>query len=221
MKVISKSAYLQRMGLLYTLLGLSIGLVSLFICSLGLFWVALVPFFLGSFLLARGLRYFQGVRGEGAVSRFLSRILDDRYTLIRNLQIPKSQADLDAVLVGPSGVLVMEIKNYSPKYSYRCEGSDWFWRKPGKRYSRMKESPTKQAIINTGYLKTYLSQHGIHGIPIETVVVITNPKAKFYVKKPHRPIFHLKELGEHVQSLTEESLDNTMCSSIVNLLKGA
>lgn len=145
--------------------------------------------------------------------------MDDRYTLVRNLQIPKSQADLDAVLVGPFGVLVMEIKNYSPKYSYKCEGSSWFWRKPGKRYSRMKESPTKQAIINTGYLKTYLSQHGIHGISIKTVVVIANPKAKFYVKKPHRPIFHPRELGEYIQSLTEEPLNDTMHNSIVNLLK--
>ena len=206
------------MGLLYILPGLPTLLVSLFICNLGSFWVALVPFFLGSFLLTKGIRYFQGALGEGALSRFLGRVLDDRYTLIRNLQVPESRADLDAALVGPSGVLVMEIKNYSPKYSYRCEGSNWYWRKPGKRYSRMKESPTKQAIINTSYLKTYLSQHGIHAIPIETVVVIANPKAKFYVKKPHRPIFHPKELGEYIRSLTEEAVDDTMCNSIVNLL---
>jgi len=218
LKIVKKSAYLQRMGLLYTLLGLPPLLVSLLVCGLNPL-VALIPLLLASFLLAKGARYFQGEWGEGSVSRFLSRILDDRYTLIRNLQIAKSQPDLDAVLVGPSGVLVMEIKNYSPKYSYRCEGSDWFWRKPGKRYRRKEESPTKQAIINTSYLKTYLSHHGIRDIPIETVVVITNPKAKFYVKKPHRPIFHPKELGEHIQSLAEEPLDDTICDSIVNLLK--
>ncbi len=160
--------------------------------TLYIYLAALAVFVLGLTSFERGVNYLLGERGENKVAQSLGTVLDDRYTLIRNLVLPDEKADIDGVLVGPFGVLVMEIKNYSPEYSYRCEGSDWFWRKPGKPYRRMKKSPTKQVIINGGYLKTYLSQHGIGAISIETVVVIKDPKAEFYVDKPHRPIFHPK-----------------------------
>lgn len=230
MKVVSKSTYLHTKRLRYFLIWLVSLVLSFLLYRLGshlptgklyIYLAALAVFVVGVAFFERGVNYLLGERGENKVAQSLGMVLDDRYTLIRNLVLPDEKADIDGVLVGPFGVLVMEIKNYSPEYSYKCEGSDWFWREPGKRYRRKEESPTKQAMINTSHLKTYLSHHGVCDVLIETVVVITNPKAKFYVKKPHRPIFHPKELGEHIQSLTEEPLDNTACDSIVNLLKHA
>ncbi len=79
------------------------------------------------------LRYAQGREGEELLARVLARHLDDRYTLLRNYT-PARQAgrghdrggDIDAVLVGPHGVTIFEVKAW--RGYYRVAGAVWYFR---------------------------------------------------------------------------------------------
>lgn len=69
-------------------------------------------------------RYSRGAEGEDAVLHAL-RGLPDGYTAIANFVAPGTrQGDLDLLVLGPAGVLVIEIKSYTGRYA--CHGDSWF-----------------------------------------------------------------------------------------------
>jgi len=69
-------------------------------------------------------RYSRGTEGEDAVLHAL-RGLPDAYTAIANFVAPGTrQGDLDLLVLGPAGVLVIEIKSYTGRYT--CHGDSWF-----------------------------------------------------------------------------------------------
>ena len=69
-------------------------------------------------------RYSRGTEGEDAVLHAL-RGLPDGYTAIANFVAPGTrQGDMDLLVLGPAGVLVVEIKSYMGRYA--CHGDSWF-----------------------------------------------------------------------------------------------
>lgn len=214
MKVVSKSTYLRNMGIRYFLIGLISLVLSFLLYRLGshvptgtlyIYLAALAFLVLGLAFLERGVNYLQGEAGENEVAQSLGMVLDDRYTLIRNLVLPDAKADIDGVLVGPFGILVLEVKDFTSRNIYKCEGDRWFYRKPGQRYRAMKKSPTKEAQFNRDRLRRYLGQHDLRGIHVHALVVISNPEAKVIPEKPHVYILILRpqQLSEYCRSLED------------------
>ncbi len=78
-------------------------------------------------LLQERDQYHQGLRGEEATVKALQQHLDGGWTLFRNVVLPGDQSDIDGVLVGPTGVHVLEIKSYSGRF--RNQGDEWLWRR--------------------------------------------------------------------------------------------
>ena len=69
-------------------------------------------------------RYFRGTEGEDAVLQTL-RGLPDTYTAIANFVAPGThQGDMDLLVLGPAGILVIEVKSYTGRYA--CHGDSWF-----------------------------------------------------------------------------------------------
>lgn len=212
MKVVSKSTYLHTMWIRCFLIGLISLVLSFLLYRLGshlptgtlyIYLAALAVFVLGLTSFERGVNYLLGERGENDVAQSLGTVLDDRYTLIRNLVLPDEKADIDGVLVGPFGILVLEVKNFNSRDIYKCEGDKWFYRKPGQRYRTMQKSPTKQAQFNRDSLRRYLDQRNLRGIPVHALVVISNPEAKVIPEKPYVYILilRLQQLSEYCRSL--------------------
>jgi len=163
----------------------------------------LAAFVLGLTSFERGVNYLLGERGENDVAQSLGTVLDGRYTLIRNLVLPDEKTDIDGVLVGPFGILVLEVKNFNSRDIYKCEGNRWFYRKPGQRYRTMQKSPTKQAQLNRDRLQRYLDQHDLRGIPVHALVVISDPEAKVLFEKPHVFILNRQQLSDYCRSLED------------------
>jgi hypothetical protein len=61
----------------------------------------------------RGSQWQRELAGEDRVADALGKLLDDRYTLIRNLVLPGDPYDLDMVLVGPAGVWEFEVLHFT------------------------------------------------------------------------------------------------------------
>ena len=66
-------------------------------------------------------RYSRGAEGEEAALH----ALPDDYTAVANFVVPGTrQGDLDLIVLGPAGVLVVEVKSYQGGCA--CHGDSWF-----------------------------------------------------------------------------------------------
>ena len=145
--------------------------------------------------------FAQGERGEESVIAELANRLDKRWTIYRNLQLPGSKADLDAVLVGPPGVLVVEIKAYSG--SFKINRDRWHYRRAGRWYLSDK-SPLKQALANKRRLEKYLAQHGLSEIPVGTAVILGRDPDYIHFHKPIIPVRRLRDLDKILEPYIQQ-----------------
>jgi hypothetical protein len=153
-------------------------------------------------LLNEGLRDYsafkKGERGEDEVVAELKRLLDKRWKLFRNVVVPGSDADIDAVLVGPQGVLAFEIKAYSG--NFRVRGSQWHYRTSGG-WRPMDVNPIKQAAWNRQRLARYLNdKHRNEEVPVSVMIVLGREPQNIQLFKPS--VYIVPRLGLLERSLT-------------------
>jgi hypothetical protein len=125
----------------------------------------------------KAINWERGKAGEEAVAEVMRTILDNRWTIFRNLHLPGRKDDLDVVLVGPAGIWVVEVKAY--RWRLRVTGDRWERAKgTGWRGIDQKSSPSGQAKGNARRLRNFLNEQGI---PIPWVHPV------FVLSKPQRP----------------------------------
>jgi len=142
-------------------------------------------------------QYYQGRKGEEATVKALQRYLDGQWTLFRNVVLPGSQADIDAVLVGPPGVYALEIKSYNGRFQNR--GEKWF-RRRGPAWRRLTKNPSRQAKANAARLAEYLSKTVGTKVWVEPRVVWAGP-GKLIPDKPAVYIWFLDNMATYVAEL--------------------
>ena len=129
----------------------------------------------GSFLTEGRFRNTTAARvgreGEDRVLAEVERALDSRWYVFRNMILPGSNGDLDLVLVGPGGTLVLEVKAYSG--DWRVEKGRWYKRTSNGYWAHQPFGPGAQAIENAKRLCLYLKAGGMTaGVGVNPVVVL-------------------------------------------------
>ena len=158
----------------------------------------------------------KGQEGEDRVVQIIQASLDGRWHLFRNVELPvQGKGDLDAVLVGPGGVWVLEIKNYSAEH--RSIAERWEYRKNG-RWFPARKTPSVQAKKNAGRLAAFLKADGI-GQWVEPAVVWANPDAALTIENPGVATWRLDQLHGELLTLAHECrLDDEKQERIVEKL---
>ncbi len=168
----------------------TLGTVVTWLGVLGLAGVARVlPWY--EQLRAQREAYRLGMAGEQRLVDLLRGKLDARWALYRNLNLPDGQGDLDAVLVGPRGVYVLEVKAYRGAHRYR--GNEWYRRRWGK-WTEIDANPSQQALRNALRLADFLRQHGAQ-IWVEPRVVWAGPGRVWIDGRPEVPLWDLSRPG--------------------------
>jgi Nuclease-related domain len=67
-----------------------------------------------------------GARGERATARRLHRLQRHGYTVLHDLQVPGSHANLDHLAIGPAGVFVIDSKRYRGQLWLGPDGMLWY-----------------------------------------------------------------------------------------------
>ena len=67
--------------------------------------------------------YSGGWQGEKKVAKLLASSLSDDYYLINDLYLHGGGGDIDHIVLAPSGVFVLETKNWRGKIT--CNGDEW------------------------------------------------------------------------------------------------
>jgi hypothetical protein len=119
----------------------------------------------------KGKGWAKGLVGEEIVSDYLKQLPED-YFIYNDVNLPGKMGNIDHVVIGPSGIFVIETKNYSGKFLIK--GNDWFYYKGGN-YNPVKTNPAHQVIRNTLELKKFLETKGVDtSIWFQAIVAFKN-----------------------------------------------
>jgi hypothetical protein len=118
-----------------------------------------------------------GLTGERSVEKNLSDKLGDEYSIFNNvlLRDPKKRGDIDHIIVGSTGIFVIETKNNQGKISFN--GFSW---------KGIKGSPSQQARDNMFRVKDILKNCVVFRDKdpfLEHMVVFSNPKANVTISR--------------------------------------
>jgi hypothetical protein len=219
-------------GIFVAVVGLALYVVPLAVPSNAIF-----PFY--NFL--RGLLLFLGIGGALAglalaarayftrVDNDLARVtanfltqypeLDDRYWFIRNIN-KSGLGYIDAVLVGPPGVLVFRITDVRGKYFN--EKGNWLQENAQGQLMPARNNPTRDDIVDINAVREYLTKNGLRDIPVYGVVVFSRYEntVQVMVKEPVVPVAHLPQLISTLQDnyLARERISQNTVDAVVDRL---
>jgi hypothetical protein len=129
--------------------------------------------------------------GEKQVTKLLTSRLSDDYFLLNDLHLRSGGGDIDHIVLGPSGVFVLETKNWSGEIT--CRGDEW--QRVGRR--DFKGSPSLQVKRNTAKIKRIIDS-SVPSVWVEGIVVFTNNHARLHLNNPTIPILTLPQLSNYI-----------------------
>ncbi|MEN6553689.1 MAG: nuclease-related domain-containing protein [Methanobacterium sp.] len=150
---VSHYTKLTLLGVIIILIGIS-GII-LFIRALGLLQVSLLALLVIAGLIiseygwSKRRIWSKGAKGEKIVAKKLKK-LPEKYTAIRDVKIPNYGGDFDHLVVGPTGIYIIETKNYKPTY---IPGEDCWYHTSG-RVAQL--NPAKQVKLQVSKLNNFL-----------------------------------------------------------------
>ncbi|MFB3889507.1 MAG: nuclease-related domain-containing protein [Candidatus Bathyarchaeia archaeon] len=153
------------------------------------------------YYLGKFRAYNAGLEGEKRVARLLGSALNDDYYLMSSVYIHDGFGDIDHVLLGPNGVFVIEVKNWSGRIT--CHGDEW--QRENRHGKRESSSPSKQAKKNAIRVKSAIESSGSRGVWVEGIVVFTNPNSDLQVNHAAVPVLRLPELPNFIASYRSHS----------------
>ena len=169
--------------------------LRLSIFDLAGFLLSLVPL-VAFYYYTRNYRVYNGGwAGEKQVTKLLSSKLSDEYLLLNGLYLRNGGGDIDHVVLGPTGVFVLETKNWSGDIT--CNGDEW---QRGGKHS-FKANPSLQVKRNAAKIKHILdSSPSLRslGVGVEGIVVFTNNHATLHLNSPTVLILKLQQLPNHI-----------------------
>ena len=142
--------------------------------------------------------YRKGEEGENKAAEIMGRVLDGNWILFRNIILPgRKKTDLDAVLVGPAGVWVLEVKTFTG--AYRNIGEQWEYR-IGNRWNLYKKSPSRQAKNNAVRLSEFFKADHVSQW-VNAAVVWANQESPLTVENPSTAVWSLARLPDELGNI--------------------
>ena len=142
-------------------------------------------------------RYQRGAEGEDAALHAL-RGLPDGYVAVTNFVAPGTrQGDTDLLILGPAGILVVEVKAYTGHYA--CHGDAWSAVHADGTRQPLRSSVSRQLKRSRKAVSHYLVDCDVSA-PVHAVAVF-RPGVRLDLSHPTVPVLRQDELREHVLAL--------------------
>ena len=166
-----------------------------------------------------------GIEGENRAANLLS-YLSDSYTIIHNVVIyyDGRKSEIDNVVIGNTGVFIIEVKNHKGYINGDCQEQEWMQRKIGKggnEYSKEFYNPTKQVATHIYRLKHILLQNNIRTY-ISGAVYFANPEVIVNTVNSREdiPVFQYRNRIELLNYILDgkEKLTETQVKRIIEVI---
>lgn len=158
----------------------------------------------------RRAQVVMGFSGEHHVGQVLARELPQDYVLLNGLQLNRAAGDIDHLVVGPSGVFVLETKTMAGRITCASDGT-WTRTKIGRagtQYPAFVGDPASQALRNVMALRNYLRSRVPRlfdrGNPlwIDGLLVFPHPRTELDTAHSPVPALRLADVVPYICSHT-------------------
>lgn len=185
-------------------------------------WPAVVLGILANYLFGRAGKYRGGLTGEKICLKYAKK-LPDTYFVFTNVVFRglAGRTEIDLVIVGETGVFVLEIKNHRGTICGDANKPEWKQHVGrGRTYIRPLYNPLRQAKRQAYNLAEALRHQAI-GVWVESVVVFANKAAKVEVMHGRHPILRSpKEICSFIlENHCAQPLEETMVAKIAHAVR--
>jgi len=159
--------------------------------------------------------YKSGRQGEKTVISTLTRSLSDDYYLINGVYLKEGGGDIDHVIVGPSGVYVLETKNWGG--TIICNGDKW--QRPGKTVIG---SPSLQVKHNVQRIKKIVDVSSVfmgYGVYVKGIIVFTNVHVVLRISNSSVTVLRLSQLVSYIKNQENNCLTRVQIQKIVEQIQ--
>ncbi|HLZ27853.1 MAG TPA: NERD domain-containing protein [Chloroflexota bacterium] len=153
----------------------------------------------------RQAQLLMGLSGERHVGQVLARELPQEYVLINGLKLPRGAGDIDHLVVGPSGVFLLETKTMAGRIACDPDGR-WHRTRLGRAgtpYAAYIGDPAAQVQRNIFAVRDCLRSQlpGLFRRPplwIEGLVVFPHPRTELDAEHCRVPAMRLDQATSHI-----------------------
>lgn len=160
-----------------------------------------------------------GDEGETKVLTKLKEILDDNYTAHLNYKIPNRKFDIDFLVVGPKGLVAIEVKNYSDRMLFF---KDQAIKVQGSGYTRQVTKldgdfdPRNKFKNHCKSLNHYLYSIGLSNVRVKRVIVFINDNNKIEENPGTFIVQGINRLNSYFTGLRQDDRFTSDFCEIVN-----
>lgn len=203
---------LMAMGTLITLIGLLLvnltGGISFYVTILGIIIIG--------YAFSKSGSWIKGDIGERITTNHLKKLPEKDYVIFDDVKLPESHGNIDHIVVGKTGIFVIETKNYLGHYI--VDGDEWFY-KNDNGIQKSLSNPGKQAKKNSIHLKKYLSYNGVRTFDlwINSIVAMTQYNITIQRKPKNYEILRSSDIPRFIIN-RKEKLDPKTLKKTLNLL---
>jgi hypothetical protein len=146
---------------------------------------------------------------DALVARFMKG-LDSRFVMLRNLQLEDTDAVFPPILIGPAGLLVLNVSHVKGFFQAKDE-SWWEMNKSSQKYGPARPNPIRQSKDYAQKLAAILDAHGKSHPNVIPVLVFANPGANVETSNPAIRIVLMDGIERLIDSLrgSEDALNAT------------
>ena len=114
----------------------------------------------------------RGIEGENILNSWLEEIVG-KDNFKSNVVLPKCDFDIDAVVFGDKGLIVLEVKNFSDPVYFKND--DYYTEKDGRSLLLSPDSDPRFKVRKYFYnLRNYLDSNGLDSVTIQKAMVFAN-----------------------------------------------
>ncbi len=165
----------------------------------------------------------KGKQGESLVFDELNKILDNNeYFIIKNYRLPDRQFDIDFIVIGPKGLILLEVKNYSHDFVFTNDKCFVFTghKEEWKLLPQEKDPRFKMQEYSDLFIK-YLDKLGYFSIKPKLGIVFIKENS-IYINDSGTGIYLINGLKSLDKFLTDCYKDNKfskeLCSEVYQKL---
>ncbi len=169
--------------------------------------------------LQYGKSWFGDMQAQEEAIRALS-VLDNRYTLLRNIPLPEAGVPIPLVLIGPAGLWVMYVSGL--RGVYRAKDDTWM-RMDSGHFRPVTPNLIRRTQLLARALQVYLERQGVRVPEVHTALLFTDPTQHVDVLNPAVRVVLSDAIDRFVLSITrqEEQLPLQTIQAILSVLTTA
>lgn len=163
----------------------------------------------------------KGPSAEETVMETLQRVLDNQYTLVHGVKLDEAEVVIPLVLVGPSGVRVMQPDE--SKGIYRAYEDNWEKLDDrSQNYKPAKPNQLRLVSLMAQAVGADLNARGFHVPEVEPVLVFTDPGVHIESQRPIARLVQVDGLSRFAAGLAQSGafLDQETVQHIADALSG-